>query len=91
MTATAVAVSVDYIPPPPRQGIAALRARHAHSAVLRCAWLRAALDPDVTSASLAMIVQVAMNEEKANILRYWSFELPEIARPTFRLPLHCAV
>ncbi len=47
MTATAVAVAVDYAPPPPRQGIAALRARHAHSAALRCAWLCAALDPDV--------------------------------------------
>ncbi len=66
MTATAVAVSVDYAPPPPRQGIAALRARHAHSAMLRCAWLRAALDPVVRSASIAMIVKVAMNGDKAN-------------------------
>ncbi len=51
MTATAVAVAVDYVPPPPRQGIASLRARHALFAALRCAWLRAALDPAVRSAS----------------------------------------
>ncbi len=69
MTATAVAVAVDYAPPPPRQGIAALRARHADFAALRCAWLRAALDPDVTSVALAMIVQVAMTGENGNVLR----------------------
>ncbi len=66
MTATAVAVAVDYDSPPPRQGIAALRARHAHSATLRCAWLRAALDPDVRSATLAMIVKVAITGDKPN-------------------------
>ncbi len=66
MTATAVAVAGDYAPPPPRQGIAALRARNAHFATLRCAWLRAALDPDVRSASIAMIVKMAMNGDKAN-------------------------
>ncbi len=72
MTATAVAVAVDYAPPPPRQGIAALR----------CAWLRAALDPDVRSASIATIVKVARNRDKANNPLNWTFELPEIARPT---------
>ncbi len=79
MTATAVAVSVDHAPPPPRQGIAALRARHAHAASLRCAWLCAALDPDVRSASVAMIGKAAMKGEMANVLCYWTFELPEIA------------
>ncbi len=83
MTATVVTVAVDYSPPPPRQGIAALRARHAHSATLRCAWLRAALDPDVRSASIAMIVKVARNSDKANNPPYWTFELPGIAGPTF--------
>ncbi len=90
MTATAVAVAVDYDSPPPRQGIAALRARHALSAALRCAWLRAALDPDVRSASLAWIVKVAMNADNGNVLRYSTFELSEIASPTFHFPLHRA-
>ncbi len=90
MTATAVAVSVDCAPPPPRQGIAALRARHAHAAVRRCAWLRAALDPDVRSASLAMIVKVAMNGEKANDPLYRTFEVAEIACPTpHHIPSPC--
>ena len=79
MTATAVAVSVDCAPPTPRQGIASLRARHAHSAALRCAWLRAALEADVRSASVAMIGKAAMKGEMANVLCYWTFELPEIA------------
>ncbi len=82
MTATAVAVSADHVSPPPRQGIAALRARHAHSALLRCAWLRAALDPDVRSASIAMIVPVARNGDKANNSLYRTFEVGEIAGPT---------
>ncbi len=85
MTATAVAVAVDYAAPPPRQGFAALRARHAHAAALRCAWLRAALDPDVTSASIAMIVKVARNGDIANNPLYRTFELREIARSTFHL------
>ncbi len=90
MTATAVAVAVDYASPPPRQGIAALRARHAHSALLRCAWLRAALDPDVRSASIAMNLKVAMNGDKSNNPLYWTFEVAEIACPTcHRIPSPC--
>ncbi len=82
MTATAVAVAVDYAPPPPRQGIAALRARHAHCAALRSAWLRAALEADVRSASIAMIVKVARNGDETNNPLNWTFELPGIAGPT---------
>ncbi len=80
MTATAVAVAVDYAPPPPRQGIAALRARHARPS--GCAWLRAALDPDVRSASIAMTVLVAMNGDKASNPFNRTFEVREIACPT---------
>ncbi len=58
------------------------RARHAHSALLRCAWLRAALDAVVRSASLAMIVKVARNGDQTNNPLYWTFEVPDIAYPT---------
>ncbi len=66
------------------------RARHALSASLRCAWLRAALEADVRSASLAWNVKVAMNGAKGNVPRCRRFELPEIARPIFHLPLQRA-
>ncbi len=82
MTATAVAVADDYAPPPPRQGIAALRARHALFASLRCAWLRAALDPVVRRASSSMIVPLAANGDKANNPLYRTFEVREIAGPS---------
>ncbi len=36
------------------------------SVALRCAWLHAALDPDVISASFATVVKVARNENKPN-------------------------
>ncbi len=67
------------------------RARHAHSASLRCAWLRAALDPDVRSASLAWNVKVASKGDKTNIPLYRTLEVAEIACPTSHpLRLHRA-
>ncbi len=69
MTATVVAVSVDYAPPPPRQGFA--------SPVLAMltplgSVARGSARPLTRRqcASLAMIVSVALNENKGNVLRY---------------------
>ena len=66
-----MAVSVDCVAPPPRQGFAApvlAMLTALRVAALRCAWLCAALDPDVRSASLVMNVSVAMNRDKSSLL-----------------------